>query len=260
MLSAGPLRRLGARAVALDEVDSTNGYLLERAAALHDGTIVCAEYQTAGRGRQGRKWLAPRGAAVMLSVLLHEPSDSPLLSGAALMAALAAAEAIEQVSTCSPGVRWPNDLVMQGRKLAGVLAESKPLPPEVRVGGRAIVIGIGINCLQHQGHFPVELIDRATSLEIQSAQAINRVEVAAALVASLDQVLVEALATPEAWSMHVQRWRDRCSDIGSRTTLEADGRRLTGTILDITEEGDLLVEVDQGGRQHFAAATTTRLW
>ena len=137
----------------LAEVASTNSFLLEHAATCIDGTLACAEFQTAGRGRHNRVWQAPRGSSILLSILLVEPAESPLIPLAALLAALAAAEAIEAATTCQPALRWPNDIVVGSRKLGGVLAEAahrEPLPQPTR----SLVLGIGLNCYQQRGHFP----------------------------------------------------------------------------------------------------------
>ncbi len=261
LFEPGTLRRLGRRVLLFPEVQSTNAYLLAHAAALPDGALALAEHQSAGRGRQGRRWLAPRGAGVLLSVLLHEQGgwslgDAQSAPMATLAAALAACEAIESTCACRPSVRWPNDLVLNERKLGGVLAESTPLPASAAGSARrALVVGIGINCLQQSAHFEGELREKATSLEIACAHAVDRAAVARALIASLDRYF----SVPPEPSL-VSAWRARCGDVGQRVHLLRDGRRYTGTILDIGEQGELVVELDSGGRQRFASATTTRDW
>jgi BirA family biotin operon repressor/biotin-[acetyl-CoA-carboxylase] ligase len=190
------LRRIGTCVLALDETDSTNTELLRRAAGLPDGSVVVAEYQTRGRGRRGRHWLAPRGASILLSVMLKEAAGSPVARRATILGALAACEAIEQATVCKPAVRWPNDVTIAGRKISGVLVETTPCD-----GGQAVIIGIGINCLQQAGHFPPALTGRATSLEIESPLPIDRAAVTRALLARLDGRVVElaqdAAASPD---------------------------------------------------------------
>ena len=259
LTAAGPLRRLGTHLVCLGDVDSTNTYLRQRADLLPDGAVVSAEWQSAGRGRHGRRWLAPRGSSVMLSILLHESTDSPLLGGATLAASLAVCEALAAATTCTMMLRWPNDLVSNGRKLAGVLAESTPLagdaPPDRR---RALIIGIGVNCLQQAGHFPPELSESATALEIESATPIDRAAIAGALLARLDLRLCEYAESPAARQAIQHAWKARCHDLGARVDLRHDGRRHSGTVLDVSDQGALLVQLDVGGRRWFESATTTR--
>jgi BirA family biotin operon repressor/biotin-[acetyl-CoA-carboxylase] ligase len=140
--------------------------------------------------------------------------------------------------------------------VGGVLAESCSLPER---SGRAVVIGAGINCLQQRGHFTDELARIATSLECESAEPVNRASVAAGLLARLDHWLRVAVEQPDGWTRVRSAWRVRCQDTGARVTLEHDGRTFTGTALDISEEGDLVVELDQGGRRAFAGTTTARV-
>ena len=266
LLPHGPLGRLGQRAFVLETVDSTNQFLLQHAGEAGDGAVAHAEQQTAGRGRLGRRWEAPRGSSVLLSVLLIEPADTPLVSHGALLAALAACEAVEAATDCSPAVRWPNDLALGNRKLGGVLAESGVLAANEAAAGaprsanRAVVIGVGINCLQQRPHFKGPLARTATSLECESARPVDRAAVASGVLARLDYWLELCRQQPDGWTQMRSAWRRRCEDVGTRVTLEHDARVFAGTALDIADNADLLVQLDEGGRRHFAAATTTRVW
>ncbi len=201
LFPTGPLRRLGRRVFIHDTIASTNTFLLDRAAKAGDGAVACAEFQTAGRGRLGRRWEAPRGSSILLSVLLTEPADSPVLSQGALLAALSACEAIEMASECAPAIHWPNDVVLNGRKLGGVLAESCALSRPADAGKRALVIGVGLNALQQRGHFPPELADKATSLEIEARHPVDRAAIAAGLLARLDHWLVSGAQPPDGWAV-----------------------------------------------------------
>jgi len=261
LLPAGPLRRLGRQVFLFSEIGSTNAFLLKQAAALQDGTLAAAEFQSAGRGRLGRRWLAPRGSSLLLSVLLLEPPDSPLRLYAGLLAALAARETIEAETDCRPTLRWPNDLMVAGRKLGGVLAESTPLPRScARADLRlALVVGIGINCLQQRGHYPAELVPNATSLEIECRHPVDRPALCRALLRRLDAAFTQTAPGAFDWSASHAAWLAHSDDLGARVRLQQDGRTFTGTVLDIVEGGDLLVQLDQGARRRFASATTTRL-
>lgn len=258
LFPAGPLRRLGRRVELFSELDSTNGYLLQHASELEDGTVVAAEFQSAGRGRQGRRWVAPRGSSILLSVLLIEPAASPCITYAALLAALAAAEAIEVETVCQPALRWPNDLVVADKKLGGVLAESTALP-ETDQPRRALVIGIGLNCLQQPGHFPAELAEHATSLEIECPQPIDRRALAQRLVERLDTHLADQRTAHADWRWLHEAWTARCGDLGTLVTLEENSRRYSGTVREIADNGDLVVQLDGGGRRRFESTTTTRI-
>jgi BirA family biotin operon repressor/biotin-[acetyl-CoA-carboxylase] ligase len=261
LFPGGPLVRLGGAVYTLDTVDSTNSYLLERAETLADGTVVTTEYQTGGRGRLGRRWETPRGAGLIVSVLLIEPASGLIAGSATLAAAVAAVEAIETLTDVRAHVRWPNDVAVGGRKLGGVLAEVTPLTPrdERPAQPRAVVLGLGLNCLQHRGHFAPELAQRATSLELESAQPVERAALATEVLRRLDHWIVtvgRAGGTEEL----LRQWKGRCEELGTHITVQRAGRQLSGTVLDIEANGDLVLQVDEGGRQTLAAATTTRAW
>lgn len=261
LLANGPLRRLVGPVFLQESIDSTNALLLTRAAELSDGSLAVAEHQTAGRGRLGRTWLTPPRASLLLSVLVFEPPDSPLLALGGVLAAVAARAAIEHTTHLPAALRWPNDLVLGGRKVGGVLVETRG------VGGstprasarRAVVIGIGINCTQSAADFPAEIAAKATSLALAAGGPIERRDLAAALVAELDRRLARA-AQPELWGELRREWRAHCADVGQRVTLRHDGREYRGTILDLSEEGELFVQLDDGHRGVFGPATTTREW
>lgn len=250
------LSRLGGRVLLFDSIGSTNAELLTRAPELPDGAIAWAESQTAGRGRLGRRWIAAKGSSILLSVLLHEPDRSPLIQHASLLACLAAVEAIEEATDCRPKIRWPNDLTLARRKLAGVLVESTPLAD----GRRALVVGVGINCLQHRGHFTGGLEHSATSLEIESTAPVDRLAVAAALVRRLDHHVAPVQGSERALDEARVAWRHRCADPGEWVRLSHDGRAYEGLILDVDRDGNLLVQLNTGARASFEAATTTRHW
>jgi BirA family biotin operon repressor/biotin-[acetyl-CoA-carboxylase] ligase len=242
----------------IDTLDSTNTHLLDRAAELPDGTVLFAESQTAGRGRFQRKWEAPRGASILVSILLYEPHTSPLIELATLFAAAAVCEAVEQSTSPRPAIRWPNDVLIDGRKVCGVLAETATLPSPPEHPRRALVIGIGINVLQQPGHFPPELLSRATSLEIESTTPVDRQSVAKSLLASCDRWIHALRTDSSAPSRLLDGWRRRLVDLGTSITVDHDGRRFTGAVENVTDSGDLIVRLSTGELRTFDAATTTR--
>lgn len=247
-------RRVGRQVIVLEEIDSTNSHALNLAAGADgaDGTVVIAEHQSAGRGRLGRRWVSPRGAGLNMTALFVEPRAA-FAHGRWMMAtAVAALEAIAESTDVEPVIRWPNDLYVRGRKLCGILIETRAL------GGErlAVAVGIGVNCLQQVGHFPPELRERATSLEIESRQPIERTAVGRQILRGLDEMAGSARAgCDEALAA---RWREHSGDIGARVTLEEQRAVFTGRILDVHPCEGLLLQLDTGGRRHFDPATTAR--
>jgi len=245
--------RIGRRLTCLAQCDSTNTFALAEIArdALDvDGLVIFSEHQTAGRGRLGRIWHAPRGASLLMTVVLTgDPSAAPRLG---LAAGIAIRDAIHEITGVDVELTWPNDAHVRGRKVAGVLIES------VRRAGlhAAHAVGIGINCLQTPAHFPVELRNRATSLEIESHHAVDRTALASALLRHLNLRLLSALiASDEALAVD---WRRYSSDIGRRIELVHAGRQFSGTVLDIDATHGLWLQLDDGGRCRFDPLTASK--
>ncbi len=243
---------VGRRLEVHEELRSTNTLALERANdAANHGLVLFTEKQTAGRGRLGRTWHAPKGAAVLCSTLLFLDPDSPSARGILLWSALAVREALHDVCGVDTIIKWPNDLLAGGRKICGILIESKP-SADVR---RAYAIGVGINCLQHADHFPPEIRGHATSLDLESDQPVDRLQVARQLLVRLDAWLERsgALAAVDLRS----EWSRHALPLGKRLRILSEGRRFSGTLIELDPEGGILVEMDEGGRKLFSAYTTT---
>jgi len=199
--------------------DSTNERAKDLAAAgAPHGTLVTADEQTAGRGRQGRTWSAAPGESLLLSVVLRSPDE--LLP---LRAAVAVAESIPVAAH----IKWPNDVWIEGRKVSGILVEGRPQE------GWA-VLGIGLNVTTRS--FPEELAGIATSLALASGAPPSRDKVLDALVASLDRLLTADAADVLA------AWRERDALLGAPVAWDGGRGRGAG----ITDSGALRVETDAG--------------
>ena len=221
---------IGSPHVHLRVTDSTNERAKELAAArAPHGTLVTADEQTAGRGRQGRQWVAPPGRALLMSVVLHADERTPLVP---LAAAVAVCRAFPQAN----GIKWPNDVWADGRKLAGILIEGRPHD------GWA-VLGIGLNVATAPDEFPAELRDTATSLRAAGADVGTPRD---ALEVFLP-VLGEWLEAPAAEVLG--EWRERDALRGQRISW-SDGE---GVAAGIDDDGSLLVETDDAGVQSLHA-------
>jgi len=245
-------RRVGRSVEVFDKIDSTNRHALERLdLAKADGLVVLAEQQTAGRGRLGREWHCPTGAGILCTVVLVDTEatiDGNLLS---LLVPVAISDGILDATDVRTEIRWPNDLVVGPRKLAGVLIESGAEP----AGGLRYAIGFGINCLQHHGHFPPDLRQQATSLDIEHSTPIDRGRVLRAVLRELDRWV----AQPQEWNVEqvCELWKRHALPLGQRVRLRHLGRYFTGNILDIAPSAALVVQLDEGGRRLFPASSTT---
>jgi BirA family transcriptional regulator, biotin operon repressor / biotin---[acetyl-CoA-carboxylase] ligase len=232
-----------------DSVDSTNRYLLEEArSGAADGVVAVADHQSAGRGRLGRRWEAPAGSNLLMSVLLrpHLPADQRHLASAVV--ALAAADAVESVLGLPLGIKWPNDLLASdGRKLAGVLAEADGAADPGATGGLAppIVVGIGINVNWPvaDADLPAGLVGLATSLHQQVGHPVDRSEVLEALLQALES-RAAGLGTASGRISQAADLRARCTTIGAWVKVELADSWFEGRASDVTPEGHLVVEVE----------------
>lgn len=233
-------RRWAVPAVHLfGSVGSTNdeGRRLAAAGAA-PGTVVLADRQLAGRGRAGRPWDSPPGLGVWVSMIVAAPSDAAAAGILPLRAGVAAARALERfVAPTVLGVKWPNDLVIGGAKVGGVLCEGAwtgevPGP---------VVVGVGLNVSQSEGDLPPEIRGRATSLALAVGRPVDRLAVADALVHALRDEMVEAALSPADLAEELAA-RDVLS--GRRVVVtdpETARRRLEGFAAGISPDGALLV-------------------
>lgn len=223
----------------LGVVDSTQTVafaLAEQGAG--DGSVVVAESQRAGRGRQGRPWRDEPGASLLCSLLIRPhlaPPQWPLLS---LVAGVAVARAVEREAGIAARLKWPNDVVVDGRKLAGILLESRFTTPPV------VVIGIGINVGQER--FPIELESRATSVRLATGRRVDR-----------EALLQAVLEEFHAWRDRLERegfaavreaWKALSATLGAHVRVEG----VAGRAVDLDADGALVI--DDGRQRHRLVA------
>jgi BirA family transcriptional regulator, biotin operon repressor / biotin---[acetyl-CoA-carboxylase] ligase len=217
--------RLGRPRLHLRATTSTNDRARELAqAGAPHGTLVTAAEQTAGRGRQGRTWTAPPGSALLLSVVLRDPPA---------LLPLAAALAVAEVAGAGAEIKWPNDVLLDGRKVAGILAEGRPQD------GWA-VLGIGLNVALRVEDLPPELHETAGTLGLEPADLEPTLE---RVLAALERTL----ALDEARLLDAYRARDA---LRGREVSWTTGR---GRAAGIDGEGRLVVELPEGGRTALSA-------
>jgi BirA family biotin operon repressor/biotin-[acetyl-CoA-carboxylase] ligase len=214
-----------------DTIDST------MIGSAHTGRIVGAEEQTAGRGRHGRSWHSPRGTGLYVSMALELPIATPVVT---LALGLATRAAIAKTTRLTPDLRWPNDVLLRGRKCAGILAQLE---------GDAIVAGIGINVSQSE--FPEGLDTPATSLLLEGV-AVSREDLLVALVHAVDdccRILSEE--GPDAIMRQFAQASSYAS--GRRVRAEAAGRNIEGVTRGLNPSGFLIVREDNGAETTILA-------
>jgi BirA family biotin operon repressor/biotin-[acetyl-CoA-carboxylase] ligase len=212
-----------------DSLDSTNRYVLAEARrGAADGLVAVADFQTAGRGRRGRGWVAPPGASLLVSVLLRPSLPAERTPLVTMASGLAMAEAVTQVAGFTPGLKWPNDLVVGDRKLAGMLAERD---------GDAVVVGVGVNVAWHD--FPPEIAETATACNLQAGHAVDRRALLDAFLAELDVRYADLDGV-------TAEYRSRLATLGHRVRVERSDDAFTGRAVGVGDAGQLLVEDELG--------------
>lgn len=230
---------LGRRIELRDQIGSTNREAVSLAqAGVEHGTVVLADSQSEGRGRLSRLWFSPPGVNLYCSIVMRKAISanrhSEWLSWLPLTAALAAAEAIETVAATSVAVKWPNDLLIAGRKIGGILCESGTNPRS----GPFQVIGIGLNINGERNDFPDELRETATTIRHEAGSFIDRNRLLAQLLYELEACLDEY--AQRGFERLALAYGQRCSTIGKtvKATL-ADGKELVGLAEAIGKDGSL---------------------
>ena len=216
-----------------------------------EGSLILTDYQTAGRGRQGRTWQADAGHNLMFSVVLRPPLPPARLNLITLAASLATAEAVEAFTTpLRATIKWPNDVLLEGYKCCGMLLESTLAGADTAT----VILGIGLNV--NQPDFPPELEGQATSLLLQTGQRIPRAALLADLVGRLEHYY-EALAEDEATIRRA--YTARLHGLGHPTMLRftEEAHPINGIIRGVSETGALCLETADGLRTFHAGECTT---
>lgn len=228
---------------------STNDVALELLSrdAVH-GTLVVADAQSQGRGQRGRTWHSPPARSIYASLVLRAPSSavSPTLLVAAV--GLGLAEGLEAVAGVDVGIKWPNDLWCDGRKMAGILVEARGF----RIDAPAFVAGFGINVNHSADDFPPELRAVATSLALRTGRRHDRTAVLCAALAALEPRVDQALAGQGTAELH-DAYRRRSVLLGQRVTLLDADARVDGVVADLSATDGLLLRTDDGRHRHVLA-------
>ena len=214
-------RTIGRRVAVWRTVGSTNDVAARASASTaNDGLVVLAEGQTAGRGRRGRSWSAPEGSAVLMSALVFPPATLDDPAWLTAWGAVAVADVVEDWTGQTARIKWPNDVRVDGRKVAGILVE--------RAGGA--VVGIGLNATAGLADFPESLRRSAASLAMLTTRPVDRSEVARDLIRRLDHHYQRGLEQgPEAIDAP---WRGRLERLGESVRVETTSGPIVGTLLD----------------------------
>ncbi|MCZ7604636.1 MAG: biotin--[acetyl-CoA-carboxylase] ligase [Planctomycetota bacterium] len=250
-------RHVGRKLQIFDQVSSTNETaweLIEADPKLKDGTVVLAESQTRGRGRMGREWHSAKGAGLWLSVVLKTsvpPDKLAFLTGGA---ALAIANMLQQFIHLPAEIKWPNDILIRGRKVCGILVEARSSQPDV------YVLGIGLNVNQARTDFPESLRETATSLRLErpGARTLNRVRVLRPLLFYLERVYLQI--KKKKWDRLAEAWSEFVHMGGKQVSLEQGGQEYQGTVVKVHPSDGITLKLAGSDEQRtFAAESVTNV-
>ncbi len=237
-------RRIGSSIVVYKSTSSTNDVAAEYAKSPDNcGAVIFAEEQTAGRGRGGNKWISKKGGSLLCSIVLSGEQINPEIL--CLSCAVAVTEAIGK----NVKIKWPNDIILNGRKVAGILLETKKYKNHT-----AYILGTGINCHQKQNDFPKELRKTATSIDIERGSFVDRNTLAKRLLSSIEHWVDIAKRNSDKV---IEQWQKLSMLLNKRITVIYKGKSFTGNCIGIDPEKGLIVQLETGSVRMFDAAHTT---
>ncbi|MFH1305370.1 MAG: biotin--[acetyl-CoA-carboxylase] ligase [Candidatus Omnitrophota bacterium] len=208
--------------------------LAERGAP--EGTLVIAERQTHGRGRRGRKWISPREGGIYASIVLRPAMEADEIPAVTIVAAISVTDAIKKMCAVKAGLKWPNDVLVSGKKICGILVEIKAEPDTVDF----LILGIGVNVNADRGELPAE----ATSLKAETNRHVNRAELLRHILRAFDRDY--ALFTKKGFSASRTRSRALSLVLGKRVRVTGQSSPIEGTAQDIDAKGALVLTTDNG--------------
>ena len=236
----------------LPQTTSTNDEASRAALEGHpEGLVIFAESQSAGRGRMGRRWSSPAGRGLWFSVLLRPslaPSECTQLTAAS---ANALVRAIQSTTGITPEIKWPNDLLIKGKKIAGILTEMSAELEHVR----SVILGIGIDATQTASEFPADLRNIATSLKLATGKIVSRADLAEAVLRELDREYARIVAGQ--FAAVAEEWGSRCSTLGKQVTIDMGARRVRGRAEALDENGALLLRTEHGRIERIIGGEVT---
>jgi len=201
-----------------------------------EGTVVLAESQSRGKGRLGRVWESPKQKGIYLSLILKPkiaPSSAPILT---LLTAISISEAIKEIAEIEVKIKWPNDLVVNNKKVGGILTEINAEQDRIHF----IVIGCGINVNNDKGSLP----QGATSLKEQKKEAVNRINLTQEVLRKIEENYLRL--AEEGTGFVIEKWQALNTTLGKRIKVALEREHLEGEAIDIDKDGGLLVRTDSG--------------
>jgi BirA family biotin operon repressor/biotin-[acetyl-CoA-carboxylase] ligase len=233
---------IGQNLTFLEQVDSTNLYAKKIAeGSFAEGTVIIADEQLQGKGRMGRSWTSPKGKGIWMTIMLKPkicPADAAKIT---LITACAVCQAIEDICGIYPKIKWPNDIVLNGKKLCGILTEMSAEMDEINY----LIVGIGINVNLELEDFPEELKAIATSIKIEKGDSIKRKELAAAIINKFESYYKVFIKTGSIKDF-INEYKKKSAILDKEVRVISSNQEVQGIVVDISEEGQLTLKLEDG--------------
>jgi len=248
----GKTKIVGRDIRVFEQTTSTND-VIEKLARdeVKEGIVVFAESQTKGRGRLGRTWLSPARKGLWFSVLLRPDLRPPETTRLTVASAAALRRAIQSETGLAPEIKWPNDILIRGKKVAGILTELSAELDRVK----HVILGIGVDVNLGTNEFPTELRKTATSLKIEAGQTISRPELATAILRELDHDY--ARVGDNQFAAVADEWEAHCTTIGRAVTIRVGDRKISGRAESLGEDGALRLRTEHGHLERVTGGDVT---
>jgi len=241
-------RLIGREVVYFEKTDSTNVRAHELGeTAAPDGTVVVAEQQSGGKGRRGRHWISPPGVNLYTSVLLRPEIFPRFATQLTFVSAVAVARAIGEVTGLKPRVKWPNDVLLGGKKVAGLLNEMSAETESINY----VILGIGVNLNMRAEQFPTDLRYPATSVALEQGAPVSRLDFARALFRRLDDTYF--LYLEKGFQPVVREWEGLCDMIGGEVEVDYQDRFVRGRAEGLDPDGALMLRLPDGKLERVLA-------
>jgi len=248
----GQTKVIGRDIRVFEETTSTND-VIEKLARdnVKEGAVVFAESQTKGRGRLGRKWMSPPRKGLWFSVLLRPAMRPATVTQLTIAACMALFRAIRSQTGLTPEIKWPNDILIRGKKVAGILTELSAELDKVKY----VILGVGVDVNQGAGEFPSELRKLATSLKIETGQRQDRAALAVKILRELDGDY-DRICAGEFESV-ADEWEEHCATLGHNVVIHIGDRKVRGCAESLDTDGALLLRTQHGHLERIIGGDVT---
>lgn len=234
---------IGKEIIFLESIDSTNNYAKKMGEEkFKEGTIVIAEEQTAGRGRLGREWISPKGKGIWMTIMLKPDIKPEQAAQLTLIGAYAVAKAIKTVCSIDAQIKWPNDIVIKGKKVCGILTEMGAEIDRINY----LIVGIGINANTEKKDFLKSGLDIATSLKIEKGEDVDRKLLISNIITNFEELYTDFIEKGNIERI-INDYKKVSATLDKEVKISSvKGEELRGMALDINNHGHLMVKINDG--------------